>query len=31
MVLDNILAMHGRNTFTGHRDIQVALLESGGV
>jgi alpha-ketoglutarate-dependent taurine dioxygenase len=31
MVLDNILAMHGRNPFTGPRDIQVALLESGGV
>jgi alpha-ketoglutarate-dependent taurine dioxygenase len=31
MMLDNILAMHGRNPFTGHRDVQVALLESGGV
>jgi alpha-ketoglutarate-dependent taurine dioxygenase len=26
LVLDNILTGHGRNTFTGPRDIQVAML-----
>jgi hypothetical protein len=26
MIIDNYFAAHGRNPFTGHRDIQVALL-----
>ena len=29
LMLDNILTFHGRNPFTGHRDVQVALLEQG--
>lgn len=31
MIVDNIFTAHGRNTFTGERDIQVALLGRGGV
>jgi alpha-ketoglutarate-dependent taurine dioxygenase len=30
MVVDNFFTAHGRNTFTGDRDIQVALLGRGG-
>jgi alpha-ketoglutarate-dependent taurine dioxygenase len=26
MILDNIYSFHGRNAFTGTRDVQVALL-----
>jgi alpha-ketoglutarate-dependent taurine dioxygenase len=29
LLIDNILTFHGRNPFTGHRDVQVALLEPG--
>lgn len=28
-VIDNVLTFHGRNPYTGHRDVQVALLELG--
>jgi alpha-ketoglutarate-dependent taurine dioxygenase len=31
MLLDNIFSFHGRAPFTGRRDVQVSLLESGGV
>ena len=26
MILDNFYTFHGRNPYTGHRDVQVALL-----
>jgi len=26
MLLDNIYVFHGRNSFTGTRDVQVALI-----
>jgi hypothetical protein len=29
LMIDNILTFHGRNPYTGHRDVQVALLEQG--
>jgi hypothetical protein len=29
LMIDNILTFHGRNSYTGHRDVQVALLEEG--
>ena len=29
LMIDNILTFHGRNPYTGHRDVQVALLEEG--
>jgi hypothetical protein len=29
LMVDNILTFHGRNPYTGHRDVQVALLEQG--
>lgn len=31
LMLDNVLTAHGRNPYTGHRDVQVALLENGGL
>lgn len=29
MLIDNVETFHGRNPYTGHRDVQVALLEEG--
>ncbi len=29
LLVDNILSFHGRNPYTGHRDVQVALLGQG--
>ena len=31
LMLDNVLTAHGRNPYSGDRDVQVALLENGGV
>lgn len=29
LMIDNVQTFHGRNPFTGHRDVQVALIEEG--